>query len=279
MDGKKWHPVFLAGLLLLFLSGPRPRPLAAPQLFGKITEPQEVQVGREAAAQVEREYPMLRDRSAQRYLQSLGERLARNSDRTSISYQFRIIDKPEVNAFALPGGYIYVFRGILQLARNESELAGVLAHEIAHVSERHHVDQMEKAQYLGLGLGLLDILLGERRNTAENLGALGANLFAQGVFFKFSRDAEREADQEGVKILRRSGIDPWGMVTLFQRMESLRDRQPGLVDQFFASHPRLSERQANVSALLQSSDSSLTQDSREFQRVKRSLGGNLKVGR
>lgn len=178
---------------------------------------------------------------------------------------------PVTNAFALPGGYVYVNCGIVQLSDSESELAGVLAHEVGHVAERHHVDQLKKAQALGFGLGVLDLILGARRSTIENIGALSADLLAQGVFFKFSRDAEREADRVAIEMLRQSGISPQGMVTLFQRMESMRGRQGALVGDFFSSHPSLSERQKNVSGLLLSSDSSLTGDSRQFHLVRNKL--------
>jgi beta-barrel assembly-enhancing protease len=252
-------------------------PPALAQLFGELSPKQEYELGREAAAQVERQVPLVKSRSSQDYIQKLGARLARHSGRTDVPYRFRIIDDKEANAFALPGGFIYINRGLIQLARNESELAGVLAHEIAHVSERHSVEQLKKAQRIGLGLGILDLLLGRSRGTAENLGALAAGLVAQGVFFKYSRDAEREADQRAVDILRRAGINPNGMVTLFQRMESMRGSPA--VNSFFSSHPSLSERQKNISGMLNSRDTRLAQDSNAFRKTKNGLGGDLVSGR
>jgi len=251
-------------------------PVFASQLFGNLSPAQEVELGRQAAAEVERQVPIVNDRSVQAYVDRLGRRLAANSGRTDIPYRFRIINDKQANAFALPGGFIYVNRGIVQLARNESELAGVLAHEIAHVAERHSLDQIKKAQTLGLGLGLLEMLLGRSRNTAENIGALAANMVAQGVFFKYSRDAEREADQRAVAILRRSGISPNGMVTLFHRMESMKGNRA--VAGFFSSHPSLSERQRNISGLLNTRDSRMASDSLAFRRTKNELGGDLLRG-
>ena len=241
------------------------------QLFSQLTEREEIAIGRAAARQVERENRLVRHPGVVGYVQSLGEELARQSDRPDLRYRFRIIDRKEVNAFALPGGFIYVNRGLILLAKNESELAGVLAHEISHVTERHGVEQAKKAQTIGLGLGLLDIFLGRTRNTGESLAALGANLFAQGIFSKHSRDAERDADHVGVELLRRAGINPHGMVTLFQSMDSLRRREPGLVEKFFSSHPSLIERQENISELLNGQDASLQNDSRGFHRAKREL--------
>jgi beta-barrel assembly-enhancing protease len=248
-------------------------PPALAQLLGSLSPKQEYEIGREAAAQVEQQVRLLKDSSSQKYVQNLGMRLARQSGRSDVPYRFRIIDDQEANAFALPGGFIYINRGLIQLARNESELAGVLAHEIAHVSERHSVEQLQKAQRIGLGLGILDLLLGRSRGTAENVGALAANLLAQGVFFKYSRDAEREADQRAVEILRRAGINPNGMVTLFQRMESMRGSST--VSGFFSSHPSLGERQENISGMLNSRDTRLAQDSSAFRKTKNGLGGDL----
>ena len=242
-----------------------------PPLFLNISEQEEIEVGRAAARQVERESPLVGNRNIVGYVQKLGDRLARHSGRNQLQYRFRVIDAGEANAFALPGGFVYINRGIIELADNESELASVLAHEISHVSERHGVEQVEKAQKIGLGLSLLDLVFGRTRGAVENLTALGANLFAQGIFFKYGREAEREADRVGVDILRRSGIDPRGMVTLFESMESLRRSQPNLVESFFASHPSLSERQHNISELLRDSDNRLESDSSEFRQIKKML--------
>ncbi len=251
-------------------------PVFALQLFGSLSSAQEIQIGRQAAAEVERQVPLVQDRSVQAYVDRLGRRLAANSGRTGVPYRFRVINDKQANAFALPGGFIYVNRGIVQLARNESELAGVLAHEIAHVAARHSVEQLQKAQRLGLGLGLLEMILGRSRNTAENVGSLAANMVAQGVFLKYSRDAEREADRRAVAILRRSGISPNGMVTLFHRMESMKGNRA--VAGFFSSHPSLNERQRNISGLLNGRDSRMPADSVAFQRTKNELGGDLLRG-
>lgn len=268
---KAYRVLILLPLLALAgdaAAGARPAMLAHQLFLFDISEEQEIEIGKAAARQVEKENRLLRNQAVNGYVQALGERLARNSGRSNLSYHFKVIDRRDANAFALPGGYIYLHRGIIELAKNEGELAGVLAHEIAHVTERHGVEQAKKAQRIGLGLSLLDLILGGSRGSAESLAALGANLFAQGVFFKYSRDAEREADRVGVDILRRSGMNPRGMVTLFERMESLRKSRPKLVGGFFSSHPSLKERQENVSGVLVPSDSKLRTDSRDFQRAK-----------
>lgn len=257
-------------LILIFLLPTVDGALYA-QIFGAISDSEEVRVGQSAARQVEEQYPILRRGPVPQYVQELGQRLVRASDRRDIKYHFRVINQDEVNAFALPGGYIYVFRGLISLAENESELAGVLAHEIAHVSERHHVDQMQKAQTIGLGLGILDMIFGRQRSVGEDLGALGAQLFAQGVFSKFSRDAERDADREAVEILRGARINPTGMISLFEKLERLRERRPSAVQEFFATHPNPGERRQNVRQMLSTSDRRLPEDSRSFQDARRAL--------
>lgn len=240
------------------------------QLFG-ISEEEEIAIGQQAAQQVEREMRLVHHPAVRSYVQRIGDRLVRYSGRSSLRYRFEVVDDSEPNAFALPGGYIYIHRGILELSRNESEFAGVTAHEIGHVAERHSVEQIQKAQVAGLGLGVLGALLGRDRSQSDQLVNLGAGLFTQGLFFRFSRNAEREADRVAVSMLRQARIDPSGMVSLFQRMEQLQRHQPSRFETFFSTHPSLSERQQNISQLLRSSDSRLSSNSAEFQRVHRLL--------
>lgn len=217
--------------------------------FSKLSEQDELELGRQAAIQVERKYPVLRDPRVQSQINNLGQRLARQSSRR-IPYHFRVLDIPDVNAFALPGGYIYMNRGVLNLARNESEVAGVLAHEISHVELRHSVEQLQRAQKIGLGLGILDMLLG-RRGGVGQLADLAGQMVGQGVFMKFSRDAERAADREGVMIMARAGYDPRGMLTFLQRMEQIQKSNPNEVAGFLSSHPSLREREQNVADLIE----------------------------
>jgi len=231
-------------LLLFFLFQAAP---ARTQVFA-LSPKQEVELGRRAAMEVERRYPLARNPAMQRRVQGLGQRLARHSGRR-IPYHFRVLDLREVNAFALPGGYVYVNRGAVELARSDSELGGVLAHEIAHVARRHGVKQAEKAQKLGLGLGVLDMVLGGR-GVGASLANLGARMVGDGVYLKYSRDAEREADREGVFIMRRAGMDPRGMLTFLHRMAQLQRSNPGRVSTFFSSHPSLQERERNIGSLI-----------------------------
>ena len=240
---RKIFPAFV--LLAVFLSA---AVQAAPaQIFG-LSPRQEQELGRSAAMEVERRYPVARDAAMQRRIQAIGSRLARASGR-SMPYHFKVLDLRDVNAFALPGGYVYINRGAVELARSDSEIGGVLAHEIAHVVERHGVKQAEKGQFLGLGLGVLDMVMGGR-GMAGSLANLGAQVVGQGVYSKYSRDAEREADREGVLMMRRAGMDPRGMLTFMHRMAQLQRSNPGAAASFFSSHPSLAERERNIGALI-----------------------------
>lgn len=216
--------------------------------FSKLSESDELKLGQQAALEVEKKYPVLQNASVQNTVNRIGQRLVRNSQR-QIPYAFKVLDLPEVNAFALPGGYIYVQRGVLDLARNENEVAGVLAHEISHVVFRHSVDQLQRAQKTGLMLGVLDMVLGGR-GTGGQIANLAGQMVGQGVFMKHSRDAERQADREGVVLMQRAGYDPHGMLTFLQRMEQQQGSQSNLTASWFASHPSLREREQNVADLI-----------------------------
>lgn len=170
---------------------------------------------------MERDLQLLDDEEVSGYVVRLGGALAAVSGRPELTYTFKVVDSPEINAFALPGGFIYVHHGLIEAAGDESELAGVLDHEIGHVVARHGVDQMRRAQIANVGLGLLGTLLGTDR--AADVGGLAADLVAGGTFMKFSRDAEREADQLGVRNIADADHAPRGMITVFEKLAALRE--------------------------------------------------------
>ena len=233
------------GLILLLL-----RPLAVQaQIFG-MSEQQEIELGRQAAAEVERTMPLLTDDVVNAYIKGLGLYLVEYSGRSDIDYSFKVIDSSDVNAFALPGGFIYVNRGLIEKADNESELAGVLAHEIAHVVGRHSVEQVKRSQMTGLGLGVLDMVL-RNRGTGASVANLASQMVASGAFMHYSREAEREADRLGAQNLYDAGFDPRGMVTFFQKLDAMRGSEGNVIDDFFATHPSPDERVGNVSDLIE----------------------------
>ena len=218
-------------------------PAAAVNLF---SVQQDVEVGRQAAAQADRQLRILRDPTATRYVDAIVQRVADEAKGPRFNYQVKIVDSKEINAFALPGGFVYVNRGLISAVRNEDELAGVLAHEIAHVVERHGTENATKAYGAQAGAGILaQVLLGRNRRIGlpqQIIGSLGLNA----AFMKFSRDAENEADRVGAEMMSRAGYDPMAMADFFDLLQAQKRSNPNAVSQFFSSHPSPANRAANL---------------------------------
>ncbi len=223
-------------------------PPAHGQLLGRLTDAEEIELGRLAAQEIEQELDLLTDELVVAYIADLGEALARHSGRSDLTYRFTVVDTAEINAFALPGGFIYVNRGLIDAADTEMELVGVLGHEIGHVVARHGAEQAQRASITNLGLRVLDSILG--RGTGGRIGGLAARMVTAGTFLKFSRDAEREADRLGAENVAAEGHDPRGMITFFEKLEARRDGQGSGVERFFASHPSPAERVSNIQDLV-----------------------------
>jgi predicted Zn-dependent protease len=245
---------------------------AEAQIFG-LSESQEVELGQEAARQVERQQPILRDSQVTSYVNSIGQGLVRSSKRRDISYTFKVVNSSDINAFALPGGFVYVNRGLIEAADNESDLAGVISHEIGHVVGRHSAEQMKKAGIANLGLGVLEAILGARSGAAAGLAQVGSQIGASAAFMKFSRDDEREADRLGVRNLYDAGYNPAGMVTFFEKLGDLRKSQPSKLETFFSTHPNPTERASNISREIRllPRRGGLRTNTPEFQSIKKRL--------
>jgi beta-barrel assembly-enhancing protease len=231
-----------------------------------VTTQQEVELGRQYSAQIARELPLVQDAASLQYINQLGNQIARLADPRGFAYTFYIVNAPEVNAFAVPGGHIYINRGLIERSSTMSELAGVLAHEVAHVAHRHGIDQWRRAQQANTTLGLIyGVLLGRPPSGIEQVGiqAGGAAVFAG-----YSRDAEREADATAIEYLIRSGIHPRGMVTMFETLMAERQRNPGAVEQWFSTHPTTEERITNtrnrINAIPQSRLQNLTTNTQSY---------------
>ena len=246
------------------------KPLAVAGLLAitLVSVEDEIAIGRQANAQVRQEVPEMRDEQTLAYVRTIGQRLVRQAPGPKYPYSFSAADYREINAFALPGGPVWLHRGVLHSATNESQVAGVLAHEIAHIAQRHAADQLTHATLANLGLSLLGSVLGN--SGAAGAAQIAAGFLANGVFLKFSRDDEREADRVGLDIMRRAGWDGRGMVELFEilRRESARD--PGSVAVFFSSHPSPQDRMARLQAAVTQRPGG-TRDSRQFQQIKARL--------
>ena len=204
-----------------------------------VSEDQEVQLGRRNAEQINSQLPLVRDPIVTNYVRDLGMSIARTTPRADLDWQFFVVNSPEVNAFALPGGFIYVNRGLIERAQNLDELAGALGHEIGHVVRRHSVQQMEKQTganvAVGLGCQLTNLCNSDVARAAIQVG--GAALFA-----RYSRTDEAEADSEAVLNVIAAGLDPHGIPALFRRLIEERRTAPLRIAAFFASHPLEEDR-------------------------------------
>lgn len=201
---------------------------------------QEIEIGKQANTQVRKQVPELRDAETTDYVRTIGRALVAQAGGPKYPYNFSVADYREINAFALPGGPVWIHRGIVHAARNESQLASVMAHEIAHISQRHAADQLTKAMMAQWGLGVMGALLGN--DGGATAAKLAAGFLANGLFLKFSRDDEREADRAGLQMLTRAGWDGRGMVELFELLRQEQKRDPGRVETFFSTHPSPQDR-------------------------------------
>jgi beta-barrel assembly-enhancing protease len=247
--------------------------VAASMLLGcSVSQDEEVELGRRNAEQVEAQLPLVHDAVASNYVQALGASIARTSTRQDLDWRFRIVDSRQVNAFALPGGFIYVNRGLIERAERLDELAGALAHEVGHVVLRHSARQIEKQTKTGvaveLGCRLTDLCNSDVARAAIQVG--GAALFA-----RYSRHDEAEADSEAVQLVVEAGIDPAGIPALFRRLVEERRRSPARIEVFFASHPleedRILATEREIAALAPSLPEGLRQDDPSYQAFKAHL--------
>jgi len=241
--------------------------------FNLFSPEQDVEVGRESAVQAEQQLPILRDAAVQDYVNRIGQSLARNAGGPNFQYQFRVVNAADINAFALPGGYVYVNRGVLSRASNESELASVLGHEIEHVVLRHSVKQVEHQQGAAIGVALACRLT---RVCDSRLGQAAIEVGGAAVFARFSRADEVQADEGGLQNVMRVGIDPRGMLTFFEKLVAEEHgANGGLVASWFSDHPGTQDRIADVRRLLaqvpEAQLDSTRRDSPAFQSMKQAM--------
>lgn len=214
-------------------------PVTGDRQLALVSESQEIEIGRQVAASAEQQFGLVQDAALQAYVHRLGTQLAQASERPDLPWTFRVADDPTPNAFAAPGGYIFITRGLLALLRNEAELVSILGHEIGHVTARHSVAMMSRAQLAQLGLGIGSIL---SPTAAENFGNLAAGGL-QLLFLSYGRDAERQADDLGYRYALEQGYDVREMVNVFaalQRSAEMAGQSP--VPSWLASHPYPEER-------------------------------------
>jgi beta-barrel assembly-enhancing protease len=231
----------------------------------------EIALGKQLAQEVERSSKLIDDPVVTEYVNRVGQNLVRNSD-AQVPFTIKVIDSDEVNAFALPGGFFYVNSGLILRAQEESELAGVMAHEISHVCARHGTKQATKADLMQIGAMAAMIFV--PYGWAGYGIYEGMNLAIPLTFLKFSRDAEREADFLGIQYMYKAGYDPNSYVTFFERIEADEKRRPGTVPKMFSTHPptpdRIEAAQKEIARILPEKDEYIVTTS-EFDSVKARL--------
>ncbi|MGB2900324.1 MAG: M48 family metallopeptidase [Candidatus Acidiferrum sp.] len=233
----------------------------------------EIGLGKQLAQEVERSSKLIDDPIVTEYVNRVGQNLVRNSD-ARVPFTIKVIDSDEVNAFALPGGFFYVNSGLILRAQEESELAGVMAHEISHVTARHGTKNATKGELMQLATIPL-ILLGPGGWAGYGIYQ-GLNLAIPITYLKFSRDAEREADFLGLQYMYKAGYDPNSYVTFFERIQADEKRRPGTIPKVFSSHPPTPERientQKEIARILPAKSEYIVTTS-EFDSVKSRLRG------
>jgi predicted Zn-dependent protease len=235
---KKLIPTVMAVCAFSIPFGCARNPVTGRRQIVLVSEAQEIAMGRESDPQVRQQYGIAESPSLQNYVETVGRKLVKVSHRPNLEWHFAVVDSPVVNAFAIPGGYVYVTRGILAYLANEAELAGVMGHEVGHVTARHSVRQITREQLAQIGFGVggtLSPVLGQFGNMAQS----GIGL----VFLRFSRDDEREADRLGIEYAARAAYDPRQVGNFFEvlgRLSAAGDRQtiPG----WLSTHPDPPER-------------------------------------
>ncbi len=211
---------------------------------GGVSLDQEWQLGNQLAAQVQQQVRLVNDPVALSYLRSVGERIHAVTPLADRPFNFYIVDDPDVNAFSLPGGHVYINRGLIDKADKANELAAVMAHEISHVVARHAIKQAQQAQEINI---IGSILLG---NNPGALQQLAAQVLAGGTMARFSRKDEKQADDMGLDFMYKAGYDAHGMLDFFEKLLAMERGGNSSVARFFADHPGTSDRIADIQGRL-----------------------------
>lgn len=268
------RPVIALLVALSFTAGMAEAQTKINQGWNLFSAQQDVEIGQQSAMAAERQLPILNDRQVEQYINNIGQRLAANAGGPNFQYRFRVVNASDINAFALPGGYIYINRGIIENAKTEGEVAGVVAHEIAHVALRHGTHQASKAYAAQAGLQILGGLLGGRvgNSTAQILNTVGG-VGLNALFLKFSRELETQADIRGAQILAASGYTPADMVSFFRQLEKV-DKSKKTT--WLSHHPAPPDRIARIEKERQllREPAQPTQNTQQLARVQSQLRGH-----
>jgi len=213
----------------------------------EIGEPEEIAIGRDLAATLLGAAPLVNDPAMQRYVNNVGRWLAAQTERPGLPWQFGVLDAPQINAFAVPGGTVFITRGLLEKMKSEAELAGVLGHEITHVLKKHHLKAIQKGAMTALAGDALQMAV-QNRNAAANekLVSFGKEMYSRGL----DKDDEFEADRVGVVIAARAGYDAYGLPAVLQTLQAMNPQDSGLA-LMFKTHPAPAARLDALDAKMQ----------------------------
>lgn len=204
----------------------------------EISEPEEIAIGRDLAATLLGAAPLVSDAAMQRYVNNVGRWLAAQSERPGLPWQFGVLDAPQINAFAVPGGTVFVTRGLLERMKSEAELAGVLGHEITHVVKKHHLKAIQKGAMSALAGDALSMAVNNKNAAAnDKLVSFGKEMYARGL----DKGDEFEADRLGVVLAARAGYDAYGLPSVLQTLQAMNPQDSGLA-LMFKTHPAPAER-------------------------------------
>jgi predicted Zn-dependent protease len=259
---KKWARFWALFLLAALAASCAINPVTGKKELSLISEEGEISLGKETDAEIQRQYGFYTDATLAAYVTAVGQKMAPLTHRPKLKYTFQVLDTPVVNAFAVPGGYIYVTRGVLALMNSEAELATVLGHELGHVNARHSIRKMSEMILIQVGLVIGSAL---NKTFAELAGI--ASIGIQLLYLKFSRDDERQADALGVDYARKGGYNPGSIIGFFGSLQKLGDLQGGhSLPGFLSTHPLEAERIKNTTNMLLPADAGLTFNRDEYLR-------------
>lgn len=267
-DIEMWR-LALAGALIWTLVGCVNVKSTEDGTIWKVTTEQEVAFGRAVHAEVTSRYSILRNEKVTKAVNDIGRRLAEKSGRAELPFTFTVLNSPEVNAFAGPGGFVYVTTGLLKFIKSKDELASVLGHEIGHIVCRHTIRAFQRAVIASRGLGVVDFATRIVGIPAARLGGAAAQFFAMAAFQGYSRDLERQADYVGVRLSYRAGFRPEAGIDLFERLlkENEKEKKSGFLSVFFRSHPTTKERIENLRSYIQE-----IKEEENYEKKRRSTG-------